>query len=199
MAMMKGMFMKASLLVVIVLSGAGLVAADALPDGFRGVRWGAPLATVTVTAPDKELSRSATAISGSCVLAERPFRFVYLGKDGRLGRGLYIHDEHHVDSNVDVAIFDELKKILTDKYGPPTTNDELWSNELFKGDKSKLGTALAVEAVVLRAQWNDGHNYITLQAKGKNINIAVTVAYGKVAELTDEVVSADDSADRSKL
>ena len=57
----------------------------------------------------------------------------------------------------------------------------------------------AVEAVVLRAQWNDGHNYITLQAKGKNINIAVTVAYGKVAELTDEVVSADDSADRSKL
>ena len=42
-------------------------------------------------------------------------------------------------------------------------------------------------------------NYITLQAKGKNINIAVTVAYGKVAELTDEVVSADDSADRSKL
>jgi hypothetical protein len=191
--------MRSFLLLASVIAGAGLSAADPLPGGFRGAHWGDPLSAIMISAPDLELGRTATAVSGECLLAERPFRFVYSGANGMLDRGMYVHDAHHIDSNDDVAVFDAIKALLTEKYGAPASNQELWSNELFKGDRSKLGTALAIAAVVLRAQWSDGKNAIILQAKGKNTVIAVTVTYGRFPEVMADTVSADDSADRKKL
>jgi hypothetical protein len=176
-----------------------LVGAESIPAGFRGAHWGDPLAAITVAAPDQLSQRAADVVTGSCVLAGRDFRFVYSGKDGMLGKGAYIHDQRHVDSNTYVAIFDALKAELSEKYGAPGSDQELWSNALFKGERSKLGTALAVEAVVLRAQWDDGRNYIRLQAKGKDIDIAVTVTYGQLAELAAEQGGSSGHEDRPKL
>ncbi len=175
------------------------LAADAIPAGFRGAHWGDPLAAITIAAPDALSERTADAVTGRCQLAGRAFRFDYIGKAGLLSKGVYIHDERHVDSNTYVAVFDALKAELSEKYGAPASDQELWSNALFKGDRSKLGTALAVEAVVLRAQWDDGRNYIRLQAKGKDINIAVTVSYGQVAELAADKAGVSSLEDRPKL
>jgi hypothetical protein len=175
-----------ALLALLAMGAPRLMAADPIPAGFRGAHWGDPLAAIAVAAPDVLTERSADVVKGRCQLVGRDFRFDYLGKDGLLSRGVYIHDERHVDSNTYVGIFDALKAELSEKYGAPGSDQELWSNALFKGDRAKLGTALAVEAVVLRAQWDDGRNYIRLQAKGKDIDIAVTVTYGQLAELAAE-------------
>ena len=194
--------MRIALLLAVILSVhavPSLAAGEPIPAGFRGAHWGDPLAAITVAAPDRLSERSATSVKGSCQLVGREFRFDYLGKDGTLSKGAYIHDERHVDSNTDVAIFDALKAELSEKYGAPASDQELWSNALFKGDRSKLGTALAVEAVVLRAQWEDGRNYIRLQAKGKDIDIVVSVVYGQVAELAAEKAGITSLEDRPKL
>ncbi len=197
-----GMPMRSPLLFAFLLlaqAASRLVAGEALPAGFRGAHWGDALTAITVAAPDRLTERTPTSVSGRCLLAGREFRFVYSGKDGLLGKGAYIHDERHVDSNTYVGIFDALKAELSEKYGAPASDQELWSNALFKGDRSKLGTALAVEAVVLRAQWDDGRNYIRLQAKGKDIDIAVTVTYGQLAELAAEKAGLSSLEDRPKL
>jgi hypothetical protein len=186
-------------LILLVHGAPRLAGADPIPAGFRGAHWGDALAAITVAAPDRLTERATNALAGRCQLAGRDFRFVYSGKDGMLVKGAYIHDERHVDSNTYVSIFEALRAELSDKYGPPTSDQELWSNDLFKGDHAKLGTALAVEAVVLRAQWEDGRNFIRLQAKGKDINIAVTVTYGQAAELAAEKAGIISLEDRPKL
>ncbi len=188
-----------ALLLLLLPTVALLQGIESLPAGFRGAHWGDPLSAITISAPDQLGERTPDALSGRCQLAGRDFRFVYSAQEGKLARGAYLHDQRHVDSNTDVAIFDALKAELSEKYGAPKSDQELWSNALFKGERSKLGTALAIAAVVLRAQWDDGTNYIRLQAQGKDIDITVSVTYGQLKDLPAEAAASGTRSDGQKL
>ncbi len=66
------------------------------------------------------------------------FRFDYIGKAGLLSKGVYIHDERHVDSNTYVAVFDALKAELEREVRRPGERPELEQRPLQGRPQCKL-------------------------------------------------------------
>lgn len=94
-----------------------------------------------------------------------------------LTRARYIIAETHSDTNAYIQDFKKFKDQITDKYGAPARDQKIWSNELFKDDPSRYGTALASGHVTYVAEWYPKETVIQLLMRGDNFKVTLWVEY----------------------
>lgn len=107
-----------------------------------------------------------------------------------LTRARYIISETHSDYNLYIKDFEKIEGQLTEKYGAPSRDQKLWSNELFKDDPSKYGLAIASGHVTYVSEWYPNETTIQLLMRGDNFKVSLWVEYtgDKFAEYEKDVI-----------
>ena len=150
-----------------------------LPDkaGFRSSSWGAAIEEVKaqektdLVVDNDDLLAYKTAVGGLPSLAV--FDFV----DGHLVMGRYVIDVEHANQNSFLTDFNSLKDLLKKKYGPTSTSNAYWQNELFHDDYSQWGLAISIGHVSFFETWDEAETQIELQLHGDNHQVKLCVMY----------------------
>ena len=77
----------------------------------------------------------------------------YYFEGDRLVKARYVFEEKYGAANDYIADFQTAKGKLSEKYGKPTEDSRVWTNQQFRDDLSKLGEALKLRHVTLVARW----------------------------------------------
>ena len=85
--------------------------------------------------------------------------------------------EDHTNKNFYINDYEELKEILTKKYGKPKKDEKIWDNELYKDDRSSWGLAVSVGHLAYGASWETSTTEIVLRLSGDNYKISLILAY----------------------
>lgn len=151
------------------------------PD-FRNARWGMTVNGVRASETDCRLvddGDGGTGLVGFTSLAGYSVIVGYeFDRAGRLERGIYVLDELHTEGNSYIDDFDDLKGLLTAKYGKPISDYPNWKNELFKNQRTSWGVALQLGHVTFGAMWETPTTTITMILTGDNFEVTHGIIYG---------------------
>jgi hypothetical protein len=144
---------------------------------FRKITWGMPMATVKLTEANDPGSENDSAIIYPRNVAGMDAILGYLFVDDKLVRAKYIFRQQHSDLNEYIEDHNNLKKTLVKKYGKPTKERTVWSNDLYTKIPSQWGIALGLGYMTYLSYWNIKNTEITLTLKGENNKIDLWLEY----------------------
>lgn len=101
----------------------------------------------------------------------------YLFSNGKLFRATYIFDLKHTNKNDYIADYENIKKLMTDKYGEPKQDEINWKNNLYQSDVQQYGFAVSLGHLVYYSIWETVDTNIILELTGDNYEINVRVSY----------------------
>lgn len=146
------------------------------PD-VRNVTWGMPKDTVRkletaifLQDNDSTLIYEETIAGLECLLG---YSFI----DNKLVTLSYVVVESHTNNNSYLSDYDSIKDILTDRYGEPTEDKVIWSDDLYKDDPDHWGMAVATDRLTMFAKWRTDEHEITIGLWGDNFEISLRVDY----------------------
>lgn len=121
-------------------------------------------------------------------IANIEMTLIYNFTQKKLTSGYYISKAEHSNKNSFINDFTKLKKILSNKYGKPTSDDILWYNDLYKDDYSGWGMAISIGHLKYKVEWETDDTNITLILNGDNYLIvnAITYISKKLKHLTEQ-------------
>ncbi len=148
---------------------------------FRQTNWGRSKEQVKATEdkkPDYEdnaqLSYDEVTISGK---SGKDFSCNYYFVEDKLYSSVYGFSGKHTNKNLYIDDYEELKEILTKKYGKPKIDKEIWKRDVFKDDKSYWGTAISGGDLSYLARWETPDTEIELKLFGENWGIILYLSY----------------------
>ena len=148
------------------------------PKGFRNSKWG--MSQEEVAASEKiELEESIPGmLMGYAMVADLDAAVGYILSEGKLVGGKYLFLEKHIrNRNEFLSDHAILKEFLTEKYGPPLTNNVYWSNESYKSDRSQWGQALVAGHLKIISGWESLDTSVSLTLEGGNDNADLLIEY----------------------
>lgn len=105
--------------------------------------------------------------------------------DDKLFQIAYIFAEEYSYENLYIDQYNEVKKVLTEKYGAPKTSFDPWTNDLYKDDPSQYGFAISLGHHRKISTWNTGEMSVINSLDGQNYEINHSVYYNH-NQLTEE-------------
>lgn len=157
----------------------GLVGFTPKPD-FMGMRWGDPQEQVQAAITGRSLYHDGNMYAYEAELSGHPAHMMVWFIDGKLARARYLFLDKHSDNGAFLNDYDEIDKLLTEKYGKPSYSGMNWSNDLFKDDPSKYGLALAAGHMQESSNWRGPTTRITHLAGGDNFSVYHGIEYQSV-------------------
>jgi len=166
--------------------------------GFRNALWGMTKEQVK-KAESSEFIKADRVEGDMAGLEILTYKTDALGMNAFIGyyfagdaltRARYIILETHSDHNLFIKDFEKIKDQLTEKYGAPSRDQKLWSNELFKDDPTQYGMAIALGHVTYVSEWYPKETTIQLLMRGDNFKVSLWVEYkgDKFAEYEKDVI-----------
>lgn len=149
---------------------------------FRKTKWGMTPAQVKASESMDPTAQGGTetydliilySVSVAGLNTQLGYHFV----SNKLVSGAYIIQESYVNRNQHIADYNKIKEILTRKYGPPSTDDVVWNNDLFKDDPQNYGTAVATGHLAYQSTWETPDTEIKLTLRGENFKVLHGVMY----------------------
>lgn len=108
---------------------------------------------------------------------------VYLFVGNQLVRGKYLILEEYQNQTNHLTDYDELKTLVSKKYGAPTKDETYWLNDLYQDDYTEWGMAVGCGHLSKFATWETADSKINVAIYGENFNVSVSVEYvGKAFE-----------------
>lgn len=101
----------------------------------------------------------------------------YVFTEDKLVRAIYDFEETHRNRNRFIDDFEKVKKALTQKYGEPISDREIWDDDLYKDDPSSYGAAVAVEDLTYQTTWETEETKIWMTLYGDNYEIIHNLYY----------------------
>lgn len=145
---------------------------------FRKANWGMSREQVRATEDKKPDFEDDTSLGYDVKINGKDFRCIYGFLEDKLYNGGYGFAGKHTNDNLYIDDYEELKKILTKKYGKPKTDlPGIWKNNLYKNDRSHWGMAISVGHLVYAAQWETSTTTISMMISGDNFKISLTLTY----------------------
>ena len=145
---------------------------------FRSAKWGMSRKQVIAAEgkePDSTLSEGYvvyhTKVSGMSCMAV--YRFV---KD-QLAMGRYVFTVKHMNANLYLDDFDQLKETITKKYGKPIKDNTYWSNNLYKSDSSGWGMAVSIGHLSKFTTWENQTTKMIMALTGDNFKVRHVLEY----------------------
>ncbi len=109
------------------------------------------------------------------------FSVYYQFVDDQLVSGAYILSESYMNENQYIKDYDNLQSSLTEKYGAPIKNEELWSGDLYRDEpRAEWGMALATGDLRMISLWENEDTDISLHVAGENFKTNLTIVYNGV-------------------
>lgn len=147
-------------------------------SGFRNARWGMTKKEVKSTedsaafvSDNGDFLHYRDTIDGLKVMA------VYRFSGGHLVLGKYIFLNKHVNKNKYLIDYEKLKGLLTKKYGVPTSEKDLWLNNLYRDSPSDWGMAISTGHLAKYVTWELGRTTVSMLLHGDNFKVSLGVDY----------------------
>lgn len=151
----------------------------ALDRDFRVGVWGDSMKDIQRKEKEIELFVTEDNVGGySQVMGIDMFVGYYFTND-KLTHGIYMCSEEYDDANKYVQDYEKLKKVLIDKYGEPTTDDEIWTSKMYDRDNPQhRGKAVATDGLKYFTTWDvNNKTRVSLFLTGEGLQTFLTVGY----------------------
>ena len=156
--------------------------AEEVKYDFRKTTWGMNEEQVKAT-EEREVGYEGNSVSGYALGYEveidvNNYYCYYLFLENKLYQGRYMLNEKHVNKNLYIDDYEELKEVLTKKYGNPINKNEIyWEDDLFKDNKVDWGLAISVGDLYYFSGWETPITKISLELDGDNYKIRLILIY----------------------
>ena len=152
---------------------------------YRGMEWSSSKkdAIAKYGKPDLE---GEGYIAYNYTLAGKSTLSGFYYKQDKLWRAAYILSESHSNKNGYIDDYNDLRNLLSKKYGTPIADETYWENDLFKDDYSQWGTAISIGHMLKYSTWSDENTDIECSITGDNYEITCKILYTSI-ELKDWV------------
>jgi len=126
---------------------------------------------------DKPSRPRTFGISDNDTIAGLDAEVVYEFAYNKLVSGHYNVTTKHTNPTDSILDYDRLAKVLTERYGAPFDNREVWKNSLYKNDSSNWGLAISAGHMFKTAHWATDKSGIDLLLSGDNFKISLVIWY----------------------
>jgi len=92
-------------------------------------------------------------------------------------KAMYLLQEKHSTDNAYLNDYQYLKNSLTERYGNPTEDEQIWSQSLYKDDTDRWGFAVSIGDLSCYTTYETGDTTILLYMTGDNYEINITLIY----------------------
>lgn len=149
---------------------------------IREVNWGWSMSKVKDAEKLKILKQDVQRIIYEGTLDNKNFDIDYQFINSKLVRVFYLYEGKHVNMNSYIEDYNDLKKILADKYNNNIYDSTIWKDDLFKDKAEDVGLACSVGHVVFHSRWisNDEKTQVDLVCGGENYTITLGVIYTSI-------------------
>ena len=162
---------------LVVLLGLLVLGAAEAPD-FRGASWGMSPRQVKKTEKLKpSLQDPESLVYKDKTLANLLTDIVYHFVDGRLVEGQYLITHRHWERNGYLEAYDNLKNLLSQKYGEPVIDEVTWSNHQFEHSQSQWGLAVAMGHLSYTCAWQTERTTVGMKLWGDDLEIRHEITY----------------------
>jgi len=153
-------------------------AAPLPPGDFRTSRWGDSMAAVKELEDAKLTAEGPDALSYAGKVAGLDAGIVYQFADDKLVAGGYVIEGRHANANIFIDECNELRALLREKYGKPTSDKMVWRDDLYKNDPSNWGIAVGSGRLSYFTEWQTPETKINLALSGDNFKVNFVLRYG---------------------
>lgn len=104
----------------------------------------------------------------------------YLGysfAEGKLVGGMYDFWKKYEDENKYIENFEKIRKFLTERYGRPEFEKEIWNRDRYKDEPRKYGAAVASGDLEYYVKWEKAKTEILMVLLSEDGEIDHTVSY----------------------
>lgn len=147
---------------------------------FRKVNWGMSKLEVKATESGTIVKDDSVALAYEGNIAGLKSLIAYFFVNDLLVRAKYIFIEDHSNDNDFISDYDDVFKILNNKYGEPAKSQSIWKDDLYKSDFKKWGLAISLGHLVKFAAWKTADSDIWLGLDGDNFEISHSVEYSSI-------------------
>jgi hypothetical protein len=145
---------------------------------FRKTNWGMNKEQVKATEGKKPDVEANALLKYKVNVDGRGFSCYYNFLEDKLYSCIYLFTGEHTDKNLYIDDYAEIKETLTYEYGKPELDiSGLWTNNLYKGDRSHWGFAIGVGHVTYGATWETPTTEIMIMLVGANSRIRLIIGY----------------------
>jgi hypothetical protein len=144
---------------------------------FRKTNWGMTKEQVKSTESGKLEAEQDNMLQYSDRVAGKDVRIGYIFVANKLVRSKYIFTEKHTNNNLFLSDYEEIKDILSEKYGPPGEDKSMWINKLYQDDRQYWGMAVSAGHVRFWSTWDTPSTTIFHVLKGDNFKISLVTQY----------------------
>ncbi len=120
----------------------------------------------------------------------------YTFYDNQLGQATYVFEPNHEDAVNYVQSFRAVKRWIMQKYGQPTSSQEIWLDHLYAYDESLWGQAVLRGHLVMTAEWKLPETDIVLVLDGGDDTIGLVAEFSSTrvaipVSITEPMVEED--------
>lgn len=191
------MLRKTSFLVVLFILLFTLVSVAEEYD-FRNINWGMSIEEVKNNEELELVYETENSLMYETMLNSNDFYLVYFFDDSKLTQGVYSLKETFYNNLKYVRCYEKLKENLTEKYGEPIKDEELWLDDYYKGNYSKYGDAVLIGDLFYTTVWENEGTQILLGLLAKSGEITLPIYYSNIAEV-DNILEESKQEDLDQL
>ena len=144
---------------------------------FRKTNWGMSIEEVKssetlkiVVENDKFLAYRTNLIGNDVIVA---YGFI----ENQLVIAQYLFGDNHVNGNDYITDYNNLREMLTKKYGKPKRDEIIWEDDRYKDKNSRWGTALLNGDMVFLSIWETSTTDICFLMREDNFSIFRIIEY----------------------
>lgn len=143
---------------------------------YKGTKWGMSPEEVKTAIPDVEW-QGRVILFYLDTLAQKDAAVIFIFTQDKLARVAIVFAEKYINRNNYILDYQELKEILSQKYGKPIEDKTYWKNNLYKDDPDDYGIAIAAGHLTLYAFWETSETKIDLECSGEKSKIGIKILY----------------------
>lgn len=145
---------------------------------FRNARWGMTEAEVIETEGREPSEKAAGVLVYTGTVAGLDALIFYQFTDGFLSEGVYAIVEQYTNPNNHARDYDTLKDLLTEIYGEPESENDVWKNPYYRNRPTdERGRAASRGELIMYASWSTDSTAIQLLLGGENYRAGLYISY----------------------
>ncbi len=152
-------------------------------DGFsfQTLNWNSSKSDIKSLFPDIKISDDIFTVDTNLGTYQTNLFFKF--EENELSVIGYSFDNKHSNDNLYIDDYKEIKSLLVEKYGTPTLDEMVWSDNLYKSDYSRYGFAISLGHLEYYCKWELPDVDIVLKLTGDNYKISHLLGYMRFPRL----------------
>ena len=144
---------------------------------FRKTSWGMAKEQVKKAETGKLEAEKDDRLGYSDSVAGKEVAIIYVFTKNKLTRSTYIFTSQHTNKNLFINDYEEIKQLLSDKYGLPSKDGSRWANDLYRNAPQDWGMAVSVGHLSYWSSWDTQTTNIFHGLRGDNYKVTLMTQY----------------------